>query len=154
MGIVSNRFERVSDKLGGDGMEVPTPEDTDQLTRPVSSGGECGSSHVFIPRIRRICPLEKPPPADGSFASLLRVLDGQRRQAPGAHARSRPPACFRDDVVCRRLRQSERKSGSGRFPWDLPACNCSGGRYCAAGATSNSRLKATRREDRSQGEIN
>jgi hypothetical protein len=64
-----------------------------------------------------------------------------RRQSPGAHALRRPPVCFRDDGVCRLLRQSERKSGSGRFPWGLPARNWNGGRHCVVGVALNNRLK-------------
>jgi len=46
-----------------------------------------------------------------------------RRQVPGAHALRRPPVCLRDAGVCRLPRQSEMKSGFGRFPWDFPARN-------------------------------
>jgi hypothetical protein len=85
--------------------------------------GECGSWHVLIPRIWR--------KKSNVKTSVLRQViwpasshpRRSRRKVPGAHALRRPPACFRDAVMCRMLRQSERISGSGRFPWDFPARN-------------------------------
>jgi hypothetical protein len=67
-----------------------------------------------------IAPAPRPePPPGGPFAPPPAAPP----ESPWAHALRRPPACFRDDVVRRLPRQSERKPGSRRFPWDFPARN-------------------------------